>query len=75
MRPLTKEMVEYSSGDTRHLTLVYDRLKEALAARGANCVDETLRRSRDVCLKRYVPPTFDEGAYYEDLLKFDNLKS
>ena len=74
LRPLTKEMVEYARGDTHHLLYVYDRLKEALAARGANCVDETLRRSRDVCLKRYVPPTFDEGAYYEDLLKFDNLK-
>lgn len=74
LRPLTKEMVEYARGDTHHLLYVYDRLKEALAARGADCIDETLRRSRDVCLKRYSPPTFDEGAYYEDLLKFDNLK-
>jgi len=74
MRPLTKEMVEYARGDTHHLLYVFDRLKEALHAQGPDCIAETLSRSRDVCLKRYEPPSFDEGAYYEDLVKMDNLK-
>lgn len=74
MRPLTKEMVEYARGDTHHLLYVFDRLKEALHAQGPDCIAETLSRSRDVCLKRYEPPSFDEGAYYEDLVKTDNLK-
>jgi len=74
LRPLTREMMEYARGDTHNLLYVHDRLKEALAARGPNCIDETLERSRDVCLKRYVLPSFDEGSYYEDLLKTDNRK-
>ena len=74
LRPLTKEMVEYARGDTHHLLYVHDRLKEALRARSEDSIAETLARSRDVCLKRYVPPSFDDGAYYDDLLKTDNLK-
>jgi exosome complex exonuclease RRP6 len=74
LRPLTKEMVEYARGDTHHLLYVHDRLKEALRARSEDSIAETLARSRDVCFKRYVPPSFDDGAYYEDLLKTDNLK-
>ena len=74
LRPLTREMVEYARGDTHNLLYVHDRLKEALAARGPDCIDETLARSRDVCLKRYTLPSFDEGSYYEDLLKTDTRK-
>ena len=74
LRPLTKDMLEYARSDTHYLLYVHDRLKEALHAQGATCVVDAFNRSRDVCLKRYELPKFDDGAYYEDLLKNDNLK-
>ena len=73
VRPLTREMLDYARGDTHYLLYVYDELKKALAARGENSIAATLTQSRDVCLKKYLPPTFDEGSYYEDLLKTNNL--
>ena len=74
LRPLTKEMLQYARSDTHYLLYVHDRLKESLHAQGATCIQDTFDRSRDVCLKRYELLTFEEGAYYEDLLKNDNLK-
>jgi len=73
-RPLTKEMMDYARGDTHHLLYIYDRLKEALHSQGATRIAETFARSRDVCLKVYEPPAFDEGSYYVDLVKNDNLR-
>lgn len=69
-----KEMVEYVCGDIYYLLYVYDRLKEAFRARLEDLIVEMFVCSCDVCFKWYVLFLFDDGVYYEDLFKMDNLK-
>ncbi|XP_064459624.1 exosome complex component 10-like isoform X2 [Ornithodoros turicata] len=68
IRPLPREMVRYAREDTHYLLYIYDRLRKDLLDAGnaqKNLLLSVFQRSKQVCLKRYEKPLFDEDRYLD----------
>ena len=68
-RPLSRAMLAYAAGDTKHLLYVYDVLKRRLrdaSEEGTDLVTETFKRSAEICKYVYESPTYDENTSWRD---------
>jgi exosome complex exonuclease RRP6 len=75
VRPLPSEMVKYARQDTHYLLYIYDRLRHDLYDKntsssissigGTELLDEVLKLSREICLRRYEKELFTETSYLQ----------
>ena len=72
-RPLSKALRMYAQEDTHYLLYIAMTLRNELIDSSTSKIDsvpnllaETLRRSKEITLKRYEIPTFDSNAYVVD---------
>eukprot|EP00727_Mastigamoeba_balamuthi_P002511 m51a1_g12257 putative exosome component 10 (939) ;mRNA; f:172070-175724 len=64
VRPIPAEMLKYAREDTHYLEFVYHKIKSELLHKGGKQLLQTvLDRSRDLCLKVYEPPRFNEQGH------------
>ena len=69
-RPLSRAMLAYAAGDTKHLPYAYDvlkrRLRDASTREGTDLVMQTFRRSEAICKRVYANPTYDAASSWRD---------
>ena len=64
-------MIQYARDDTHYLLYIYDRMKNELIRRHGDqetpllLLLDVLHRSREVCLRLYIKPTFSKTSYLE----------
>ena len=68
-RPLSRAMLAYAAGDTKHLPYAYDVLKRRLrdaSVEGRDLVMETYKRSEAICKVVYASPVYDATSSWRD---------
>uniref|UniRef100_A0ACB8EFA7 Exosome component 10 n=1 Tax=Sphaerodactylus townsendi TaxID=933632 RepID=A0ACB8EFA7_9SAUR len=68
IRPLPEEMIHYARDDTHYLLYIYDRMREDLWEKGygqPTLIQSVWQRSKAICLKKYLKPTFTDESYRE----------
>lgn len=66
IRPLPTEMFKYAREDTHYLLYVFDRMRSELLGKGnegSNLLNAVLKRSEELCLRRFEKDFFLDDTY------------
>lgn len=70
-RPLSREMLQYAREDTHYLLFVYDKMRQELVEKALKTsadpremIKSVLKKSAEICLKRFVKPVLKDYGYH-----------
>ncbi len=69
-RPLPDELIKYAREDTHYLLFIYDRMRNELIRRSGDLLNSVINKSRDIAMKTYKRPIFNEQDYLKLCYKF-----